>query len=442
METNQTQTEDTLVVGQTLTDDTLVGGLPLKSRAAENAEIREIARVAGLRQAWIDTQIDNGVTVETARASAFAAMTARSELVGDIRTATASVTGHDANDPEWRQRTIGEAVFSRMSGATPSEAARPYAALTMVELAKDCLRTRGMMTTGNPATVVERAMTTSDLPAIMADSVNRSLRLAYEAAPSGVRMLARQTTARDFRKQHRIQLSAAPTLMKVNENGEFHSGAIADQEETYRIETFGRIISLSRQAFVNDSLGALSDLTRRMGLAAAEFENGFLVDLVQSNPVLADTYAVFSSQHKNLAATGTVMSQDSLSAARLAMRKQTEMTGVLINVTPKYLLVPPALETLAEKTVTSVQSTKTDDVNVMSFLNVIVEPRLTSATAWYLVSDPATFDGLEYCYLEGEPGPQTFSEIGFVVDGVAFKIREDFGGGWVEPRGWYRNGGA
>ena len=93
--------------------------------------------------------------------------------------------------------------------------------------------------------LLERARSEVETPFERRIFVNRTLRMAYEAAPSGVRRLARQTTARDFRKQHRIQLSAAPTLLPVNENGEFHSGAIADQEETYRISTFGRIISLS-----------------------------------------------------------------------------------------------------------------------------------------------------------------------------------------------------
>ena len=286
------------------------------------------------------------------------------------------------------------------------------------------------------------SMTMSDLPLIMADSVNRTLRMAYEAAPSGVRSLARQTTARDFRMKHRIQLSAAPTLLPVGKSGEFRSGAISDQEETYRLSTFGRIISLSRQAFVNDDLGALNDLTRRMGLAAAAFENQTLVDLVQSNPVLSDTHPVFHAAHSNLAATGAVISETTLSAARLAMRKQVEMTGVLINVVPKFLLVPANLETLAQKTITSIQATKTDDVNVMDFLSILVEPRLTSTTAWYLAADPATIDGLEYSYLEGETGPQLASEVGFEVDGVSFKIRLDFGGGWVEPRGWFKNPGA
>lgn len=285
-------------------------------------------------------------------------------------------------------------------------------------------------------------MTTSDLPAIMADSVNRTMRQAYTAAPSGLKRVARQTTARDFRTKHRIQMSAAPALQPVNQDGEFHSGAMADQEETYKLGTYGRIIGFTRQAYVNDDLGALNDVTRCMGEAAANFEAQFLTDLLASNPTMTDTYAVFHANHGNLAGTGAVISQDSLSAARLAMRKQTEMSGTPITATPKYLVVPAALEILAERQITQIQAVQLDNVSTFAFLSLVVEPRLTSATAWYLVADTASIEGLEYAHLEGEVGPQVFSEIGFDVDGLRFKIRLDFGGAFVEPRGWYKNAGA
>lgn len=411
---------------------------PPTNRAAINAEIRSIARTAGLPVTWSDAQIDQGVTLDEARAAAFTALETRTAQLQGIRVA---VTGHDANDPEWRTRTIGEAIFSRMTGTQPSDAARPFAGLSMVEIARDCLRARGLQTTGSPATVMERAMmTTSDLPAILGDSVNRTMRQSYAAAPSGLKRVARQTTARDFRSKHRIQMSAAPALLPVNEHGEFQAGSIADQEETYKLGTFGRIIGFTRQSFVNDDLGALNDITRRMGIAAAQFEAQFLADLVEANANMADGHAVFSSNHANLAGTGAALSDTTLTAGRLAMRQQTDPSGQMIDASPKFLVVPDELESLGQKTLTAVQSIQTSDVNIWTFLSLVVEPRL-SAFAWYLVSDPAQIDGLEYAYLEGEQGPQLFSEVGFDVDGIRFKVRLDFGGAFVEPRGWYKNAG-
>jgi hypothetical protein len=366
-----------------------------ENRAAINVEIRGIAKVAGLPQTWTDSQIDAGATIEAARAAAFAAMQARSAATDSIRTATAGISGYDANDPEWRVRTIGEAIHCRMSGTAPSDAARPYAELTLVEIAKDCLRARGLSTTGSPAQVMERSLVSmSDLPALMSDAINRTLRQAYTAAPSGLKRIARQTTARDFRTMHRIQLSAAATLLPVNESGEFHSSPLTDQEETYRLGTYGRIVGLTRQAFINDDLGALNDLTRRMGVAAANFEAQFLVDVLQANAAMKDTHPVFDAAHGNLAATGTVISQQSLSDARAAMRRQTGLVGEAIEVTPKFLVVPTNLETLAERQLTQIQAVQIENVNTFSFLSLVVEPRLTSQIAWYLVADTAAIEGL------------------------------------------------
>jgi hypothetical protein len=188
---------------------------PINDRASINIEIRAIARAASLPQTWIDAQIDADATVAEAQSNAFLAMQARNAAAATVRVATAGIGGHDATDPEWRARTIGEAIFCRMTGAAPSEAARPYAGLTMVEIARDCLRVRGGQRMGSPATILERAfLATSDLPLIMADTVNRTMRQAYTAAPSGLKRVARQTTARDFRAKHRIQLSSAPALFR------------------------------------------------------------------------------------------------------------------------------------------------------------------------------------------------------------------------------------
>ena len=335
------------------------GGSPLSDRAAINQQIREMARTAGLPQTWIDSQIDGSATVEAARAAAFASLQLRAAAADSIRVAS---VGFSSDDPEWRRNTIGEALHCRMAGVTPSEAARPFAGLSMIELARDCLRVRNLSTTGSPGVIVERALSTSDLPYLMGDALDRTMRGAYQLAPSTLKRVSRQVTARDFRKRHRLQMSSAPTLEQVNELGAFRHGSVADSEETYGLSTFGRIISLSRQLIVNDDLAALSDLTRRMGLAAAGFEADRMADLLEDAPAMADTFAVFHANH-HIAGSGGAISETTLTAARLSMRKQTEPGGQLIDVVPKFLIVPSELETTAEKIVTSIQATQTANVN-------------------------------------------------------------------------------
>ena len=112
----------------------------------------------------------------------------------------------------------------------------------------------------------------------------------------------------------------------------------------------------------------------------------------------------------------------------------------MIDVSPKFVLVPAELETLMQQALAEVQAVATAEVNPFSNLTLLVEPRLTSPTQFYVVADPARVDGLEFAYLEGAPGPQIESRVGFEVDGLEIKVRLDFGCGWIDYRSWYRVG--
>ncbi|MBF0560995.1 MAG: Mu-like prophage major head subunit gpT family protein [Alphaproteobacteria bacterium] len=430
-------------------DTTVTESEPLVTRAQVNAEIRGIARVAGLGQEFIDTLIDRQASADDARRAAFEELAKRTAQ--PLHTAHTLVeVGQSHEDPVTRAGYMGEALYSRIQPAhTLSEPARRYAYATPAEMARELLTLRGLPTTGlAPATLITRALhSTSDFSLIVGDTIGRTLRAAYQAAPSGIRRLGRQTTARDFRTVNKIMLGEAPTLERLNETGEIKAGTLAEARESYKVDTFARKIGISRQVLVNDDLGAFADLSRRMGQAAAETEAGVLVSLLESNsgtgPKMTDGKALFHTDHSNRAGSGGVIEDTTLSAARLALRSQTGLSGQRISATPKYLLVPAALETTAEKWLATIAAAKAADVNPFAgSLALVVEPRLSSATRWYVSADPSEIDGLEYAYLAGGQGPQVESKSGWDVDGVEIRVILDFGAGFIDWRGWYANGGA
>ncbi|KPQ07470.1 MAG: Phage head maturation protease [Rhodobacteraceae bacterium HLUCCA12] len=420
------------------------------TRADMNREIRSIAQLAGLPDEWTNGQIDAEATPEQARAAAFEEMGARQDQTR-TRTARADILT-DHSDPATIATRAGEALFARSHPEHQlSEPARAYAGLTIPDTARECLRRAGISTTGMATeTLITRALhATSDFPLILGDAVNRELRRTYQAPVSGARLLARQTTARDFRAKRRAILGEAPALEKTNEAGEFKHGTIDEAAETYAVATFGKIISISRQAMVNDDLGAFTTIPAAMGTAALNFEAAQLVAKIEGNPEMSDGIAVFNAaghgNEKSATATGSgVTMVDAITAdlgtARTAMRRKTGLSGAPIDVAPRFVLVPPELETDMQKALAAIQATSSEDFNPFSTLSLAVEPRLTSETRWYVVADPQTVDGLEYAYLEGAPGPQIESRAGFEVDGTQIRVRLDFGCGWVDHRGWYRVG--
>jgi len=421
-----------------------------QTRAVLAAEVRSIATTAGLDQTWVNAQTDAEVIdINTVRAAALAAMQARTTTTATVRTAHNETT---LDNPDVRVRAAGEALYARTNrGHQVSEQAHAFVGMGTVDLARESLRYAGVVTTGMSASaIVERALhSTSDFSLILGDSVGRTLRAGYNAAPSGLKRVGRQTAAKDFKDKHRLQLSEASRLEKVNESGEFTSGTLEESKESYRLATYGKMFGITRQAIINDDLGAFSDLARRMGQAAAATEAQLLVDLLLANsgagPAMSDGQNLFHlASHKNLQ-TAAAFDIAPLSIMRTAMRKQVGLTGELIAIEPKFLIIPADLETVAEqklRTVLYPAASANAAPESMRSLEIVVEPRLVSATGYYLAADPASVDGLEFAYLEGEDGVQVETRAGWEVDGVQIKARTDFGAGFVDWRAFQRNVGA
>ncbi|MGV8955860.1 MAG: Mu-like prophage major head subunit gpT family protein [Cypionkella sp.] len=347
---------------------------------------------------------------------------------------------------ESRAAAIGEALYARLNPSHKvSRAAARYAGLGVPEIARSLLSERQSVSGMSQSDVVTRALgglhSTSDFGLALQNFAHRVLQDSYAHAPSGLKRIAHQSSARDFRAKSTVRLSGFSELEKVNEHGEFKRGTFGESGETYRVETFGKIFGITRQALVNDDLGVFARTARDMGQKALDFEANFLATLLESNPTMSDSVALFHATHKNLG-TPAALSIEALGAARLAMRHQTGLAGELISVAPSFLIVPAELETVAEKILTAIAATKTADVNPFTNLELVVEPRLTAANTWYMAASPSQEVGIEYSYLEGQPGPQIESRQGFDVDGVETRVRLDFGAGVLSHVPLYKNVGA
>jgi hypothetical protein len=298
---------------------------------------------------------------------------------------------------------------------------------------------------------------TSDFPVLLSNAANKLLRSAYTAAPQTFRPLVRVGSVPDFKEQTRAQLGEAPMLEKVNEHGEFKRGTIGEAGEKFRVATFGKVLGLTRQALINDDLGAFQRLPVAFGRAAAQLESDLVWGQILGNPTMADTppRSLFHADHANLAAAGSALSLPSVSDGRLAMSKQTGLDGkTVLNLTPAYVIVPAALLTTAEQLLAPLVPAQTANAVPESIrrIEIISDPRLDngiasqnvtgSATAWYLAASVGQVDLVELAYLEGAEGLYTETRAGFDVDGVEIKVRMDVGAKALDWRGFYKNPGA
>lgn len=362
------------------------------------------------------------------------------------------------DNPAFHARAIEDALYSRMSGAAPTEAAREFRGMSLVALASEMLVRSGQRDVHRmtPDQVLSAAAwntgtrslgglhTTSDFPELLTSAGQRYLLDQFQAAASVIKVLSRERSANDFRDISGIQLSAGGILEEVLEGGEYKRATFQERKERYRVRTFGKIFGISRQAIVNDDLQAFADANRKMARMAAEHEAQLFADLIDSNPVMGDAKTLFHSGHGNLAGAGAAPDITTLDAARLAMRSQKDPDGVTpLAAAPKYILASPKRETAIEQllvaTINPTQATDTNPFN--GKLIPLIDPRL-SDNPWYLFADPAALPVLEHAYLQGRSGPEVMMKEGWQVDGTEFKVRLDFGAGVVDFHGAYKNPGA
>jgi len=184
-------------------------------------------------------------------------------------------------------------------------------------------------------------------------------------------------------------------------------------------------------------------MTAAFGEAAAQTEADEMVALLTSNPNLSDGTPVFDASRGNLAAAGAAPNETTLSAARKAMRGFKGLDGkTLISVTPKYLVVGPELETDTEKLLAAIYAATTGDVNAWAGrLSLLVEPRITD-DQWFVFADPARVASMVYGYLASAQGVQIQRAEAWDTLGIKYRAFLDFGTGWSDWRGAYRNAGS
>jgi len=363
-----------------------------------------------------------------------------------------------------RMAGIEQAILHRVTpGMKLVGNGEQYRGMSLLEMGREFLEAHGQSTRGlDKLPLASRMlnfraggpMGTSDFSTLFANVANKRLRSAYEENAGTYALWARRApNAPDFKNMSVVQLAGAPDLLQTNEAGEFKYGAMSDGGETYAMLTYGRIVSLTRQAIVNDDLRAFERMVSAFGFAARRLENRTVYAQLTANAALADTGLLFNATatttaggHANYVASGAALAIGTLTTARTAMRLQKGLQSEELNLAPSFLIVPAALEQTAYN-LTSANYVPAVNTNINEFraggrtaLTPIVEPVLdaNSATAWYLAASNSQVDTVEYCYLDGAEGPVIESEIGFETDGVSYKCRLDFAAKAVDFRGLYK----
>ena len=388
-----------------------------------------------------DEAIVMGVSVDEARAMVMDQLRARNKGV--------SVTMGEAESDKFRaaaQDAVLMAAGIPVADAAPG--AQELRGHSMVELARESLQREGLQANfGDNMELARQAInSTSTFPAIMANLANKSVMVGFNEAETTYQIWAGKGSNRDFKEAARVALSEAGNLELVPEGGQFQQDFLGEASARTKVATYGKLFSLTRQAIINDDLGLFSKIATKYGSAAKRLVNKMVYAQLTGNVKMQDNVALFDSKHGNVAATGEALSVKAIAKAITAMRRQKGITGdATLNITPKYLVVPPELEMTAYQIVNSTAAV--DGVNsgvanpYKGRFVVVADAELTDPDAWYLVADASQHDTIEVTYLNGVETPRLETRQGFDVDGIEYKVAFDCGVSALDFRGVFKNAG-
>lgn len=319
------------------------------------------------------------------------------------------------------------------------------ASMSLKDICREAIRlSGGSASMGFGDAEIKAALGTDILPGILGGVANRALLKAYNAYSPVAFEIATVGSLSDFKEAERYRLTDVGALAEVPNTGELAEGNLSEHKATNKLATYGKSMTVTRQAIINDDLGAFLSVPRALGNRAARLIDQLLFARLTGNNVQADGKTLFHANHKNLVSTGGALGLETLKNAISMLIKQTDADNQPIGAQPKALIVSPENAFIAEELVNGVALTatgQTDKVmpayNALSRLGikVIATPYLTG-NDWYLVGDPNTVDTFEIGFLNGKQTPTIETgEPDFNTLGLSFRCYFDLGVRELDYRG-------
>jgi len=429
------------------------------------AEILRACRAAGLDLKAAEDFVDRGLDINAVRAEIIAGLEKRqTETANTSSVNRVEITG-DARDKriESQRNWLLEkaAVTDTITKAKLGDNfTSQHRGMSLVDLARESLEASGVNTRGmRPIEIASRAFqvragmnTTSDFAVLLESTMHKVLLGAFRITADTWTRFCAIGSLSDFRPHNRYRMGTLGTLDALNEHGEFKQKQIPDgAKESLIGSTKGNIIGITREAIVDDDMGAFNKLAMMFGRAAKLTVESDVYALLALNselgPALKDGKTLFHADHKNIG-TGSALSVDGLDADRVLMGSQTDLSGnEYLDLRPAVLLVPIGLGGNAR--VINAATYDPDTANklqkpnkVSSLFRDIVDTARLTGTRRYLFADPNEAPVIEVAFLDGQREPQLAAEEGFDYNGARWRVRYEYGVGAVGYEGAVTNAGA
>lgn len=309
-----------------------------------------------------------------------------------------------------------------------------------------------MLRAAFPQEVRAQGWSTFSLSGILGNVANKFIAAGFNNVESSWRQIASTRSVRDFKTITSYSLTGGMMYEKVGPQGELKHAELGEQSYTNKVETYGRMFSISRQDIINDDLGVLDGLRQRIGRGGAlKMNDVFWTEFM-------DNATFFTSGRGNYTSgAGTALSIDALTTGETLFLNQTDPDGFPLGAAPRILLVANANSVKASQLMSETRVIDGTGTALQPASNphagkyrVVTSSYLSntsytgnSTTAWYLLADPNDLPVIEVALLNGKDMPTVESaDADFNTLGVQFRGYHDFGANLQEYRAGVKVAGA
>ncbi len=295
------------------------------------------------------------------------------------------------------------------------------------------------------------AFSTVDIGGILSNVANKFLLDGFFSVERVWRSICAVRNVSDFKTVTSYRLIGKDQYEPVAPGGELKHGTLGEESYTNKADTFGLLLAIDRRDIINDDLGAITTVPRKLGRGS-----GLKINDVFWTIFLANSDFFKTANNNYLTGTDTVLSIDGLTKAEVAFLEQTDSDGKPIGIMPQVILVPTALSAMATQLYKSLEIRDTTADTKYPTQNphqgkfraevsrYLANTQYTgaSAKAWYLLADPNDLPVIEVAFLNGQESPTIeTAEADFNVLGVQMRGYHDFGVALQDPKGGIKSKG-
>lgn len=304
-----------------------------------------------------------------------------------------------------------------------------------------------------------------DFAMILGSQMNRTLSYAYKEVPMPWREYCRVSQVSDFRDYNRVMGSDAEDLLDLGRGGAgpFQDSRLTEQFYKIHVGTKARMFSVTRAALINDDLNFLTQQPTRFGRSAARtLTKDVAINTLEANLPTYDGIALFHTSHNNLiTGAGSTLTAANLQLARTTIAR-AKFEGQFMGLNAIKLVIPPELEATARTLLNSDMipqpGTGIGNYNFLqNAVQIVIDPWLTSTTAWYVFADPNDAPAIEVAFLNGKDSPDLLVQkpeyrlvagggddefLHGELDELRYAVRYDYGTAVAMFQGAFKSVGA